>query len=370
MLAANRRVIPHERSVSASESRVKAGILIVGNLSSVWNGNVSVSEDICEQFNSQGIPTVATSPVKFPLLRLADMMYTTWTKRNDYRIALVSVFSGRAFFWAESVCWLLRINSKPYVLALHGGNLPVFAKRWPQRVQKLLKSAAAVTVPSPYLASEMRNYRNDFTLLRNPIDLSDYDFTLRRKARAKLIWLRAFHELYNPALAVRVVAKLVEEFPEVQLIMIGPDKGDGSLARTRCIAVELGVSQHITFVGRVDNSQVADWLSKCDIFLNTTNVDNTPVSVVEAMASGLCVVSTNVGGIPFLLEDGTNALLSPANNEEAMASAAARLLRESDLAGRLSALGRTTAMAFSWEESMPKYERLIETVLSSAHPVV
>ncbi len=68
---------------------------------------------------------------------------------------------------------------------------------------------------------------------------------------------------------------------------------------------------HVDFWASVEKSEVPAWLAKGDIFLNTTNVDNTPVSVIEAQAAGLCVVSTNVGGIPFLLENGKDALLVP-----------------------------------------------------------
>src|SRR6185436_16069131 len=96
-----------------------------------------------------------------------------------------------------------------------------------------------------------------------------------------------------------------------RLTMIGPDKGDGSLQQTQRVAGERGVVNHISFVGGVPKREVPERLSHADIFLNTTNVDNTPVSVLEAMACGLCVVNTNVGGLPYLLEHEEDALLVP-----------------------------------------------------------
>ncbi len=87
--------------------------------------------------------------------------------------------AGAAFLWAEAVCFALRRAGKPFVLTLHGGNLPVFARRWPRRVRRLLGAAAAVTTPSGYLGSEMASYRADIMVLPNCIDLQAYEARLR-----------------------------------------------------------------------------------------------------------------------------------------------------------------------------------------------
>ncbi len=96
-------------------------------------------------------------------------------------------------------------------------------------------------------------------------------------------------------MAPTIVKLLEPEFPRVQLTMIGPDKGDGSLERTQWSAKELGVSRRIDYPGGLPKSEIPAILNQYDVFLNTTDVDNTPVSVVEALACGLCIVSTNVG---------------------------------------------------------------------------
>ena len=180
----------------------------------------------------------------------------------------------------------------------------------------------------------MQEFRADLQLIPNLLDLKLYQFRERSRPQARLVWLRAFHHMYNPQLAPRVLALLASDFPEVELIMVGPDKGDGSLAAMQKVAIELGVDHRITITGKVPKSQVPFWMSQGDIFLNTTNVDNTPVSVLEAMASGLCVVSTRVGGIPCLLEHDRDALLVPPDNPAAMAGSVRRLLMESGLAAR------------------------------------
>ena len=145
--------------------------------------------------------------------------------------------------------------------------------------------------------------------------------------------------------------------------MIGPDKGDGSLADTQREVERLSLSDRVTFVGGVAKSEVPTWLERGDIFINTTNIDNTPVSVIEAMACGLCVVSTNVGGLPYLLEQDENAVLVRPNDAESMASAVARIIREPDYSVRLSKNARTRAEQFDWPLILKEWDLLLSGLI-------
>jgi glycosyltransferase involved in cell wall biosynthesis len=274
----------------------------------------------------------------------------------------VDVFSGSAFLWAEVACAILRRGQRPYVLILRGGNLPEFGKRNPLRVKKLLSSAAAVACPSPYLATEMRQFRPDLTLIPNGVDLSRYRFRERQPPLRHLVWLRAFHAIYNPVMAVEVLAELRREH-ELKLTMIGPDKGDGSFQRLKAEIQRLKLGDQARLDGPVAKHDVPKALNAGDIFLNTTHLDNTPVSVIEAMACGLPVVSTNVGGIPYLLEHGKTALLVQPGNVGEMAAAVNRLMTDPDLAAQLSANGRKLAESFDWEVVLPQWCRLLNSVI-------
>ena len=103
-------------------------------------------------------------------------------------------------------------------------------------------------------------------------------------------------------------------------------------------------------------------LNSGDVFLNTTNVDNTPVSVIEAMACGLCVVSTNVGGLPYLLDDEQDSLLVQPDDPAAMATAVSRILRENVLATRLSQNARAKAEQFDWSTVLPQWLALLRGI--------
>jgi len=343
----------------------KPTVLIIGKFLSQASSVRGACEDLAEQMRKAGWVVVTTSSKPGRMASLLDMLKTIWTRRNEYQVASIDIFSGWGFLWAEATAYLLYKIKKPYLLTLHGGSLPKFALRWPKRVTRMLKSASAVTVPSRYLLEKMKPYRPDLLLVLNPIDVLKYSFNLRAHPRPALIWLRAFHDIYNAPLAIYVANSLVPCHPQFYLTMGGGDKGDGSFQRTKQLAEALGVSDSVEFAGRIPKNEVPAWLQKGDIFINTTNIDNTPISVMEAMACGLCIVSTNVGGIPYLLENEKDALLVPPNDPESMASAIYRILTEPGLAEKLSKNAREKAEQFDWSVILPQWEKLFESLIKT-----
>jgi glycosyltransferase involved in cell wall biosynthesis len=343
---------------------VKPSILLVGNFLSDHGLTRQFIEDLASHLEFDGWKVIRTSRILPRPLRLADMVFTILAKRKKYSLGHIVVFSGLAFIWAEVACLLMRILSKPVILSLHGGNLPEFSRNYPRRVRRLLNSAVYVITPSRYLYEKISSYRSDLLLIPNPIDLSNYDFQPRPIIHPKLIWLRSFHKIYNPSLAVDVISKLVMKEPTIHLTMIGPDKGDGSFQQTQWMAEKLGVDKLIQFPGAVAKDDVPTWMKKGDIFINTTNVDNTPISILEAMACGLCIVSTNVGGIPFLLKNEDDALLVPPNDPQAMANAISLLLTEPGLFMRLSTNARKKVEQFDWSRIILQWEDLFLKVIN------
>ena len=159
------------------------------------------------------------------------------------------------------------------------------------------------------------------------------------------MWVRGFASIYNPKMAVDVLVNLKNKFPQATLCMVGPDK-DGSLQITKEYAKSLNVD--VEFTGKLSKEEWCKLADNFDIFINTTNFDNTPVSVIEAMCLGLPVVSTNIGGIPFLIEDNYTGLLVDLNDVQSMVSAIELLLVENELTMNLSKNGRLMAENFDW----------------------
>lgn len=321
-----------------------------------------VCEDLADGLASRGWTVTTTSSVRSRGPRLADMLTSVWLKRRRYAVAQVDVYSGLAFAWAEAVCVSLTALRCPYVLTLHSGAFPDFANRWPTRVRSLLRAASAVTSPSPFLQQALKAHRPDIRVIRNGLSLDRYPVRIRTSARPRLVWIRHFEQRYNPVLAVEVVRQLVNDYPDVELLMAGPDRQDWSAARTMEEARKRGVGQRVRILGPVAKADIPGVLEQGDIFLNTTNVDNTPVTVVEAMACGMCVVSTDVGGLPYLVEQGRDGILVPRDDPEAMAAAVRSLVDRPRLAARLSSNALQKAREFDWEKVLPEWETLLNSV--------
>jgi glycosyltransferase involved in cell wall biosynthesis len=348
---------PGTGSTSRGPSTRPTRILVIGNHLSSSGRTRQQCEELSGRLEGAGWAVFRTSNKVNRVLRLADMLVATWCLRRKYEVAHVDVFSGPSFVWAELTAYLLKALGKPFVLTLHGGNLPQFFHSNPGRTRGLLQSADVVTAPSRYLSEKMKDCREDIVVVPNGIDIGHYEFRLRSRPSPKLLWLRAFHAGYNPEMALRVVEKVSRRLPNTSLLMVGPDR-DGSLARMQRMADAMGLERRIRFLGGVDKKRVPSVMDGCDVFINTSKADNTPVSVIEAMACGLCVVSTNVGGIPYLVENGVEALLVPSNDDEAMSSAVLDLLSDETLASTLSENGRRAAERFDWRRVLPMWETI------------
>jgi len=338
--------------MSAIANESGPAVLLVSNFLSGWDGRRTYAEDLAARLEGAGLRIRTSSRLAFKPARLADMVLAAAGGRGAYELAVIDVYSGQAFFWAEAAARAAKVAGKRIVLVLHGGRLPEFAARHERRVAALLAGADAVIAPSAYLEQAFRRFRPDIRVLPNAIDLRAYPFRIREQARPRLVWLRSFHQIYNPVMAIEVLERVRRRHREANLAMYGPDK-DGTLALCRKRAAELGVADAVRFAGVVPKEQVGRALAEADIFLNTTNVDNTPVSVIEAMACGLCVVSTDAGGVPFLVGDGREALLVRPGDADGMVEAVLRLLEDAPLCRRLSAAAREKAQEFGWESVLP-----------------
>jgi glycosyltransferase involved in cell wall biosynthesis len=279
-------------------------------------------------------------------LRLADVATSPWRWRGEVDVLVLLVFSGPAFRLVEAASAAASRTGMPMILWLHGGNLVEFAARHPERVRRVLARGRTVVAPSKFLAEPF-----GARVIPNVVDLEQYPYRHRETVAPRLLWMRTFHELYRPDLALEVLERL----HGATLTMAGQDKG--LLGETRRRADERGLE--VRFPGFLDAEGKRREFAAHDVFLNTNRVDNAPVSVLEAAAFGLPVVSTDVGGIPSLLRDGEEALLVPEGDAEAMAGAVRRLLEEPGLAGRLSAAGREVAERSSWERVRPLWEELL-----------
>jgi glycosyltransferase involved in cell wall biosynthesis len=336
----------------------------IGSFHGTTARSVTNADSLAAKLAEVGIDSICASHHLAPLYRVTDMLLTMAKHRHSYRIVVIHVYSGYAFWWAAVSAFLAKALRKRLVLWLHGGNLPSYSRRHPWLVASVLRRADRVLAPSGYLASAFPEHTVD--IIPYELAIRHYPYRQRKVVRPKLLWLRSFNHIYNPAMAAQVIHELAEDYPDVKLIMCGPDLGDGSLEETVRTAEELGVADRIELPGKVSKERIKQLGESCDIFINTTNIDNTPVSVIEAMAMGMCVISTNVGGIPYLVTDNQDGILVEPGSSTGMADACRMVLAQPDLAGRLSHQAREKALTFDWQSVMPQWQALLTELQGKA----
>ncbi len=326
----------------------KRNLLYIGNRLSKKGSTVTSIETLGGFLKQEGFEVYMASSVKNKVLRLLDMLFTTLIHHRKVSTVLIDTYSTQNFFYAVAVANLCRLLGIAYIPILRGGNLPHRIRKNKKLSNKLFKGARTNITPSMYLyeAFKAEGYTN-LTYIPNTVEMSNYPYLLRKEVRPKLLWVRSFAEIYNPLLALQVLEILNEQGYSTSLCMVGPEK-DGTQEACKKFAQEKNLD--VTFTGMLNKSEWIQLSKQFDIFMNTTNFDNTPVSVIEAMGLGLPVVSTNVGGVPYLIDEGTTGLLTPPNDPHLFAQKIITLLSDSDLAARLSQNARKKAEGFDWQK--------------------
>lgn len=336
-------------------------ITYVGNFLSSHGLNPTYSELLVPELKRSGFSVQTASSFWNPFLRLGDVIQKIVRTPRHRACVIIDLYSGpRAFYAACLASDLCAWLGKPYILVLHGGTLPGRLKNSGKALERILSRAARIVSPSRYLASSLAGVCQA-EIIPNAINLADYPFRLRGPVEPKCFYLRALHRNYGPLVAIEALALASKKLPSSLLRMAGPVMDD---CRPECeqLIASRGLSGRVTLLGRIAKSEIQTEGNRADLFLNPTFVDNTPVSVVEAMAMGLCIISTNVGGLPYLLKDGHTALLVPPRDPAALADKISQLVANPDLARTLSRNARAEAENMDWSCVLPHWKNVIDSV--------
>lgn len=325
---------------------MKKNLLYVGNKLSEHGNTATSIETLGSFLEDEGYNLFYASSQKNKVLRMLDMMYCTlkYSRKTDY--VLIDTYSTQNFWFAFVISQLCRMLNLKYIAKLHGGDLPNRLKRSSFFCDLIFKNAYKITAPSAYLLNVFEaRYPQNLIFIANTIEIDNYRLIEREYDFPKLLWVRSFSPIYNPKMAIRVASKLKAVFPQVALCMVGPDKED-LINGCKTYAAQLNVD--VEFTGKLSKEEWIKRSEKFNVFINTTHFDNTPVSVIEAMALGIPVVSTNVGGIPFLLENNKDAILVNDDDAQAMASAIEKIFIDTGLRKNLIHNARVLVEDFDW----------------------
>ncbi|WP_299017147.1 glycosyltransferase family 4 protein [uncultured Polaribacter sp.] len=303
----------------------RPNLLYIGNnltQKTKYNSTLTLLSNLLKE---EGYPIFISSDKSNRIIRLLEMCFAVLKYRKKVSYILIDTFSSTNFYYALCTSQMARLCNIKYIPILHGGNLPNRIKKSTFFSKLIFDNAYYNIAPSHYLKSAFEKQGYQVKFIPNIIEIENYTFKKRENIQPKLLWVRAFKKIYNPTMAIEVLHTLLQEYPKATLCMVGPIV-DGTYENCLNLVEKYNLKDKVVFTGVLIKEAWHKKAADYDVFINTTNFDNTPISVMEAMALGLPVVSTNVGGIPYLLEDKKDALLVAPENYKEMTLAIVRIL--------------------------------------------
>jgi len=334
-------------------------ILYIGNILSKHGFSATTIETLGPLLEQEGFDVIYASSKKKKLFRFIDMLFKTIENARKIRYVLIDTYSTQNFWYAFFVSQLCRILNLKFIPILHGGNLPERVKKSVFFSKMIFNHAYFNIAPSNYLLKnfEQFNFPN-LILIPNSIEIKNYSFKQRKnESTPKLLWVRAIDATYNPEMALEVQHNLKAKFPEAKLTMVGPYKG---ISEQNFDVIIKKYNSDVTVTGKLSKPDWHKLSENFNIFINTTHFDNTPVSIIEALALGLPVVSTNVGGIPYLVNHRESALLVNDSDSQAMVNAINELIENPELAQKLASNGRRLAEQFDWQIVKNQWKEILK----------
>lgn len=289
-------------------------VLFVTNFKPGRGGISGQVEFLDKYLKQEGIETSIFSTKGSPFYRL-KAFFELKKVSKEYDIIHAHGCSGTGMIPIVFSVVAGRRNKKRVVATYHGGGADAFFERHSRFVKKYLTKTDANIVLSGFLAKVFDKYQIPYTIIPNIVELDGNAFRERETIKPKYVSIRTLSPLYNIECIIKAFEIVKAKFSDAKLTIVGDGPSRQSLEQM----VADNNIKGVTFTGRVPNSDIYRYLDGSDVMLSSPRIDNMPVSVLEGMNAGLLVISSNVGGIPYMIEDGVNGLLFPSNNHDGLA---------------------------------------------------
>jgi glycosyltransferase involved in cell wall biosynthesis len=284
------------------------------------------------------------------LFRLVPYLWRAW--RLAGRVDVIHLMANSGWSWqlfAAPVLWLGWFRGTPVIVNYRGGEAREYLAASARWVRPSLSRACELVVPSGFLKQVFGDHGFDASVIPNIIDLETFSPSEvpGQRQNFTLVITRNLETIYGLDTAIHAVALLRKDGSNLRLRIAGsgPQRED-----LRKLTQELGVTSAVEFLGRLSRSEIVELYRDADAMLNPSRVDNMPNSVLEALACGVPVISTNVGGVPFIVRDGETALLVDPDDAAGMAAAVSRLADDAGLRAALSERGQREVARYAWPE--------------------
>jgi glycosyltransferase involved in cell wall biosynthesis len=246
-----------------------------------------------------------------------------------------------------------RALRKRVILNYHSGEAPDHLARWGALVHPWLRLADEIVVPSEFLAGVFAQHGHRARVIHNVVELDRFHYRERAALRPLLLSNRNLETHYGVDNTLRAFALLQGECADAELTVAGAGSEE---AKLRTLAQDLGV-ERIHFAGRVAPEAMPQLYDRADVFVNSSTIDNQPLSVLEAFAAGVPVVSTPTGGIAAMVRDGETGSIVAANDPAAMARAVDALLSQPARAREMAQRAHDELRAYTWGVAREQWSR-------------
>lgn len=289
------------------------------------------------------------------LFRLLPYLWRVW--RLAGRTDVIHLMANSGWSWqlfAAPVIWIGWLRKTSVIVNYRGGEAREYLSASVRWVRPTLARATQLVVPSGFLRQVFEEFGVSATVIPNIIDLKMFHPAGRDPDDAvfTLVITRNLEPIYGLDTAIHALALAREQVPAIQLKIAGSGPLAGELQQ---LVEHLGLGSAVAFLGRLERHQIVELYHSADAMLNPSRVDNMPNSVLEALACGLPVISTDVGGVPYIVDDGQTAVLVPRDDAQAMARAVVTLCNDGALRQRLRENGRRAVAQYSWQEVKPQW---------------
>lgn len=291
------------------------------------------------------------------VFRLVPYLVSLWRALGRAQVVHVLANSGWAWHLLAAPALLAaKWRGVPAIVNYRGGLADEFFSSAPAHVLRMLGSVSQRVTPSGFLVRVFRKHGLTADVIPNVIDLSRFKAVPRtiHAAPPHLIVTRNLEAIYDIPTALKAFAMVREQHPGARMTVAGSGPELGAL---RQMTQQMGMADSVHFAGRIANADIAQLYAGADLVLNPSTADNMPNSILEALASGVPVVSTDAGGIPDLVEHGRTALLVPVGDAQAMAQAALRLLADPSLQSLLRQQGQQEVARYAWPQVRDQWQQ-------------
>jgi glycosyltransferase involved in cell wall biosynthesis len=286
--------------------------------------------------------------IKYVKTAVTWLMYCFILLARLPKFDVLHIFCASYYAYALSAVpaiLLGKVYGKKVIVNYRSGEAEDHLQNWRWTALPTIRLADVVVVPSGYLVDVFRRFGIRARSIHNIVELDRFQYRERNPPRPVFLTTRLLEPLYNVGCVLRAFAMIQRRVPEASLTV----GGDGwQRPELEDLAAELGL-RNTRFIGRVSWEKMPELYDSADVYLTATNLDNMPSSVIECFASGLPVVTTDAGGLPYILKNEETGLMVPCGDHEALAMGALRFLEEPGLAVRLAYRARQDCRKYSWE---------------------